>query len=62
MKTSQKPASDRVTVTLAPGQREQLEAIAQQNSTTIAFVVRFAIAQWLSKDVRQLRLDFPEVD
>jgi hypothetical protein len=58
----QRPAStDRITVTLGPGQREFLEALAERNNTTLAFVVRHVIAKFIKdhKD-EQLRLELPE--
>jgi hypothetical protein len=56
-----RPSQDRLTVSLAPGQREALTAIARHNNTTLAFVVRYAIAKFVeaSRD-RQLQLEFPE--
>ena len=33
----------RLTVTLANGQREELEDIAKRNNATLAFVVRYAV-------------------
>lgn len=54
------PPSERVTVTLAPGQRETLERIAELNGTTLAFVVRYALKRFLQEsESRQLRLDLP---
>ena len=37
---------DRLTVTLAPGQRGLLEEIALRNHTTLAWVVRLALLQF----------------
>jgi hypothetical protein len=53
--------TSRLTVTLAPGQREILEKIAAHNGTTYAHVVRYAIKKFVSENESgQLRLDFPE--
>lgn len=52
---------DRLTVTLGPGQRKVLEAIAAQNNATLAFVVRFALAKFVKLHGEgQLNLEFPE--
>ena len=61
MSNKRQPAeSDRVTVTLAQGQRAVLERIAEQNGTTLAFVVRYALKQFIQKsESGQLKLDFP---
>jgi hypothetical protein len=49
-----------VTVTLAPGQRAVLERIAKQNETTLAFVVRYALKQFVQQsDGGKLKLKFP---
>jgi hypothetical protein len=59
-KKRQAPESDRVTVTLAPGQRAVLERIAKQNETTLAFVVRYALKQFIQEsESGQLKLEFP---
>lgn len=59
-KKRQAPESDRVTVTLAPGQRAVLEQIAERNETTLAFVVRYALKQFIQEsESRQLKLEFP---
>jgi predicted transcriptional regulator len=51
---------DRVTVTLAPGQKDRLKAIADLNATTVAFLVRHAVAQFFaSAEDPQLKLQFP---
>lgn len=55
-----KPESDRVTVTLGPGQRGALERIAETNETTLAFVVRYALKRFIEDAERnQQRLQFP---
>jgi hypothetical protein len=56
-----KPAAvDRLTITLGPGQREMLEAIAQRNRTTLAFVVRYALDRFVeTSESGQLRLSIP---
>lgn len=52
--------SDRVTVTLAQGQRGVLDRIAEQNGTTLAFLVRYAVKQFIQESERgQLKLEFP---
>ena len=54
-------ATPRLTVTLAPGQREILEKIAAHNGTTYAHVVRYAIKKFVDENESgQLGLDFPE--
>lgn len=59
-KKRQPPESDRVTVTLAPGQRAVLERIAERNETTLAFVVRYALKQFIQEsESGQLKLEFP---
>lgn len=59
-KAKTQPDADRVTVTLAPGQRDVLERIAKTNGTTIAFVVRYALKQFIQESEHgQLRLEFP---
>ncbi|MGE3780442.1 MAG: hypothetical protein AB7F89_24855 [Pirellulaceae bacterium] len=59
-KKRQPAESDRVTVTLAQGQRAVLERIAEQNGTTLAFVVRYALKQFIQESERgQLKLEFP---
>ena len=40
-------SDDRLTVTLATGQRRALEVIARHNNTTLAFVVRYALAEFV---------------
>ena len=42
-------SSDRITISLAPGQRESLEAIARYNSATMSFVVRYALNEFLRR-------------
>ena len=52
-------SSDRITITLAEGQREVLEAIAKQNSATLSFVVRYALKEFLERhEDKQLRFSF----
>jgi hypothetical protein len=52
--------ADRLTVTLAPGQRQVLERIAELNTMKLAQVVRIAIAMFVEehKD-KQIPLRFP---
>jgi hypothetical protein len=57
-----RPSSDsnRITVTLAPHQRDALELIAKENETTLAFVVRYALKRFIEDQAQgQLRLEFP---
>ncbi len=50
----------RLTVTLAPGQRSALEAIAEHNETTLAFVVRYALRRFIDEHGQgRLPLEFP---
>jgi hypothetical protein len=52
---------DRLTITLAPGQRDALESIAERNHATLAFVVRHALDKFMRENQGgQLRLDLPE--
>jgi len=52
--------SDRVTVTLAPHQRVALLRIAEENETTLAYVVRCAVKQFIqNSDNSQLQLSSP---
>ena len=52
--------TDRVTVTLGPGQREFLQAVAERNNTTIAFVMRYVITKFIeSHKSDQIPLQFP---
>ncbi len=46
---AQKGLSDRITISLAPGQRATLEEIAENNSATISYVVRYALNEFLDK-------------
>ena len=55
-------SEDRLTVSLAPGQREALEAVAEQNSVKLAFVVRRALTEFIENHRdKQLRLAFPDL-
>jgi hypothetical protein len=59
-KKSEARDSDRITVTLAPGQRATLSRIAERNETTLAFVVRYALKQFIQEcEHGQLKLEFP---
>ena len=62
MAAKEKPkvsAPDRITISLAPGQREALEEIAERNSATMSFVVRYALNEFLYKhEGKQLPLNF----
>jgi hypothetical protein len=51
----------RLTVTLTLEQRRVLEAIARQNHATLAFVVRYALAEFIDRHQGgQLTLSFPK--
>jgi predicted transcriptional regulator len=51
-------SDDRLTVSLAEGQKEQLSALAEANGVTLAFIVRYALTDFLSRRRgHQLRLD-----
>ena len=53
-------SDDRLTVTLATGQRRALEVIARHNNTTLAFVVRYALAEFVKRNKkRKVTLSFP---
>lgn len=55
-----KPKKERITITLGPGQRERLEALAQANNATLAFVVRYALNEFIDRhEDMQLELKFP---
>jgi hypothetical protein len=47
---SKKTPADRIMISLAPGQREFLEEIAQSNNAPIYFVVRYALNEFFDKD------------
>jgi hypothetical protein len=52
----------RLTTSLAAGQRQALLAIAKKNHTSIAFVVRYALADFINRHQdQQLSLSFPVV-
>ena len=54
--------ADRLTITLGPGQREALERLAQANGTTLAYVVRYALREFVEQHQEpQLELKFPEL-
>ncbi len=46
---SKNTLADRITISLAPGQREFLEEIAQNNKATLPFVVRYALNEFFDK-------------
>ncbi len=52
--------ADRLTVTLAPGQREMLETIAGENQVSLAFVTRRMLSDFINahRHGRRLRLSF----
>jgi len=55
-------AKDRFTVTFGPGQRAALQGIADRLNAPLAFVVRFALAEFIEghRDA-QLSLPFPRL-
>jgi hypothetical protein len=53
--------NDRLTVSLAPGQRAALEALAQENGMKLAQVVRYALNDFIERNsTRRLDLNFPD--
>jgi hypothetical protein len=53
-------SSDRLTISLGPGQRKALEHIAALNGTTLAFVVRYGLSQLIESHAdKQIPLRFP---
>ena len=53
----------RLTISLAPGQREALETIAKHNHAALAFVVRYALREFIENCPEQLlQLRFPETN
>lgn len=54
-----KQLSDRITVTLGKNQREQLQRLAERNNTTLAFVLRYIVKEFLERmSDPQLQFDF----
>lgn len=52
---------ERLTITLGTGQRSALEAIASENNTTLAFVIRYALRRFIEDHGQsQLTLEFPK--
>ena len=52
---------NRLTVSLAPGQREALERIASINNAKLAHVIRYALMEFLEHHADpQLQLRFPK--
>ena len=55
--------SDRLTITLGDGQREVLENVAEVNRTTLAYVVRYALTQFIEEHRdHQIPLQFPRLN
>lgn len=49
---------ERLTITLGRGQREALQTMAERNNTNMAFLVRYALAQFIQEcRQKQLKLD-----
>lgn len=54
-------SDDRLTVSLAEGQKQRLSELAEANGVTLAFVVRYALTDFLARrEGDQLRLDLFE--
>ena len=52
--------ADRLSLTLAPGQRDTLESIARLNGVSLAHVVRVALTNFIARNAdKQLPLAFP---
>lgn len=52
----------RLTITLASGQREALDRIAELNGTTRAYVVRYALSRFIeAHQDQQLALEIPHI-
>jgi hypothetical protein len=61
-KANRTVSEDRLTVSLAPGQREALESVAVENSVKLAFVVRRALTEFIENHRdRQLPFTFPNL-
>ena len=61
-KADSRAAKDRITVTLGPGQHEALQAIGESLNTSLAFVVRFAVQEFLDRhQEQQVELPFPRL-
>ena len=60
MATNEKSmSSDRISISLAHGQREALEEIAVRNNATMSFIVRYALNEFLERhEGKQLPLSF----
>jgi hypothetical protein len=57
---ARKHGSDRLTISLAQGQRRILEEIASYNDTTLAHVVRHALSRFIEENRdKQIALRFP---
>jgi hypothetical protein len=53
-------APNRLTVSLRPGQRKALEDLAELNGTTLAYVVRFALSEFIeARRDKQIPFRFP---
>ena len=56
-----KQHGDRLTITLRPGQRKLLEAIAERNHVSLAFAVRYAVDSFVDQHKDdQIPLQFPK--
>ena len=62
-KNRTRTSADGVTVALRKGQRRALQAIADGNGAPLAFVVRYALIQFIREDTDgQLHLRFPSCE
>ncbi|MBI1953419.1 MAG: hypothetical protein HYS41_04770 [Candidatus Omnitrophica bacterium] len=60
-KAKNQDGADRLTVTLAPGQRKMLETIARENHVSLAFVARRMLSDFIhAHRNKRLRLSFAE--
>gem|GEM_PF-1410924 len=61
-KSLEKQHGDRLTITLRPGQRRLLEAIAERNHVSLAFAVRYAVDSFVDQHKNnQIPLQFPKL-
>ena len=58
-RSAAKPESKRLTITLGPGQRRALEAIARANNVSLALITRYALDEFIKQHrTHKLRLSF----
>ena len=59
---SKKSKGERLTISFRAGQRKALQVIADENHTSLAFVIRYALDNFIIQNKeRQLKLNFPKV-